>query len=234
MNYDIRGFVEVSFLDWAGEVCSILFLPHCNFRCPYCHNKDLVLTPDTVPRIPEADVFPRLRKQKKWIKGVVVTGGEPTLNPRLPELLEALHRYGLKVKLDSNGSRPEILRDLIRLKLVDYMVMDVKAPLEKDKMDAVTGIDAPLEAMEESIRLIMESGLEHQFRTTFCPKFLTFEDLMSIGESIRGANVWTLQNFHNERTLDPSLADVEPIEADELESFGPKLEHFVKKIQIIA
>ncbi|HUT02513.1 MAG TPA: anaerobic ribonucleoside-triphosphate reductase activating protein [bacterium] len=233
MNYDIRGFVEVSFLDWVGAVCSIIFLPNCNFRCPYCHNADLVLRPKEVPRVPEAVIFPKLRKQKKWIEGVVVTGGEPTLSPTLPDLLSSLHRYGLKVKLDSNGSRPDVLRDMINEGLVDYAVIDVKAPLDKGKMDAVTGIDAPLDAISESIEFIRGCGLPHQFRTTFCPKFLTFDDLELIGDAIRGADVWTVQNFKNEKTLDPGLAEVSPVDGAELLSLRPRLARFVKRFQIV-
>ncbi len=233
MNYNIRGYVEVSFLDWVGAVCSIIFLPNCNFRCPYCHNAELVLHPEKVPRIPEAEIFPRLRRQKKWIEGVVVTGGEPTLSPTLPDLLRSLHKYGLKVKLDTNGSRPDVLRSLIEKKLLDYAVMDVKAPLERAKMDAVTGVTASLEAIEKSIEIMKSCGLPHQFRTTFCPKFLTFDDLDRIGEAIRGADVWTIQNFRNKNTLDPSLATVEPMDGEELLALRPRLERFVKRLQII-
>ena len=233
MNYDIRGFVEVSFLDWAGAVCSIIFLPNCNLRCPYCHNAELVLHPNNVPRIPEVEIFPRLRKQKRWIEGVVVTGGEPTLSPTLPDLLHSLHKYGLKVKLDSNGTKPDVLKRLIEKNLIDYAVMDVKAPLEQAMMDAVTGVTAPLDAIEESIETMKSCGLPHQFRTTFCPKFLTFDDLDRIGEAIRGADIWTIQNFKNENTLDPSLAAVEPTDGAELLALRPRLEHFVKKLQII-
>lgn len=234
MNYNIRGFKEVSFLDWAGAVCSIIFLPNCNFRCPYCHNAQLVLDPGSVPRIQEADIFSRLRKQKRWIEGVVVTGGEPTLSPTLPQLLASIHKYGLKVKLDTNGSRPDVLKALFDKHLVDYAVMDIKAPLQKDKMDAVTGIDAPLDRIAESIRLIMASGLPHQFRTTFCPRFLTSDDLNLIGETIRGAQVWTVQNYNNENTLDPSLISVLPVDGEELLALRPRLEHFVERLQIIS
>ena len=233
MNYNIRGFVEVSFLDWVGAVCSIIFLPNCNFRCPYCHNAELVLHPEKVQRIAEADVFSRLRRQKKWIEGVVVTGGEPTLSPTLPDLLRSLHKYGLKVKLDTNGSRPDVLRSLIEKKLIDYAVMDVKAPLEQAKMDAVTGVTAPLDAIKESIEIVKSCGLPHQFRTTFCPKFLTLDDLDRIGEAIRGADVWTVQNFRNKNTLDPSLAAVEPMDGEELLALRPRLERFVNRLQII-
>ena len=234
MNYNIRGFMEVSFLDWVGAVCSIIFLPDCNFRCPYCHNAELVLHPNKLPSIPEAHVFARLRKQKKWIEGVVVTGGEPTLSPALPDLLRSLKRYGLKVKLDTNGSRPDVLSELTGEKLIDYAVMDVKAPLEQAKMDAVTGVGAPLNSIAESIEFVRACGLPHQFRTTFCPKFLTFEDLDQIGEAIRGADVWTIQNFKNKDTLDPSLANLEPIDGEELLALRPRLEQFVKRLQIIS
>ena len=233
MNYDIRGFIEVSFLDWAGTVCSIIFLPHCNFRCPYCHNPELVLTPAEVPRVYEADVFPKLRKQKGWIEGVVVTGGEPTLNPKLQALLQAIHNYGLKVKLDTNGSRPEVLRELVKRGLVDHLVMDVKAPLDKAKMDAVTGIDAPIDKISESIEFLKSSGLPHQFRTTFCPVFLDYDDLLSIGEAVRGADVWTVQNFRPGKTLDPSLSEAEPANSQEMRSFEPELKRFVKRLQVI-
>lgn len=234
MNYNIRGFIEVSFLDWLDAVCSIIFLPHCNFRCPYCHNADLVLRPEALPRIPEVEVFSRLRHQKQWIEGVVVTGGEPTLSPTLPQLLKSIHKYGLKVKLDTNGSQPEVIARLIRDHLVDYAVMDVKAPLQKDKMDAVCGVDAPIDAIKESIKIIMGAGIDHQFRTTFCPKFLTFEDLLPIAETIRGANLWTIQNFNNRNTLDPSLEAVEPVSASALRAQARRLAHFVRRLEVIA
>src|SRR4030067_3759239 len=122
----IKGFLETSLSDWPGRLCSVLFLPHCNFRCPYCHNHSLVFHPDQYSSVLLKDIFARLHSFKGWIDGVCVTGGEPTLHPDLPLLIQEIKHNGFLVKLDTNGSNPEMLEKLIEKGEVDFISMDVK------------------------------------------------------------------------------------------------------------
>lgn len=126
----IKGFIETSFLDWRGLISAVLFLPGCNFACPYCHNFTLVSDPDSLMSLPLDSVLDRLRPFVGWIDGVVVSGGEPTLHPGLEELLGLIHQEGFQVKLDTNGYRPEVVKRVVEAGLVDMVAMDVKAPLE--------------------------------------------------------------------------------------------------------
>jgi pyruvate formate lyase activating enzyme len=125
---EIKGFIDVSLSDWDGRVSSVIFLPGCNFRCPFCYNTKLVLQPEAMPTITILQVEDYLEGNRKWIDGVVVTGGEPTLHKDLPDLCEKLKKMRLHVKVDTNGTSPEVIRKLVDKKLVDYVALDVKAP----------------------------------------------------------------------------------------------------------
>ena len=125
----IKGFIKTSFLDWPGQVCSVVFLGGCGFRCRACHNPQLVLDPASLPDFPLEEIFQYLEQRAGWIDGVTVTGGEPTSDRHLPDLLKAFRLRRLKIKLDTNGSRPDVLEKLIANDLVDAVFMDVKAPL---------------------------------------------------------------------------------------------------------
>ncbi|MBU2547522.1 MAG: anaerobic ribonucleoside-triphosphate reductase activating protein, partial [Proteobacteria bacterium] len=127
---DIKGFLETSFIDWPGQVASVLFLAGCNFRCPFCHNHGLVLRPDDYPGLSWNSIRDRLARFPGWIDGVVITGGEPTLSPGLADLAREIKDMGFQVKLDTNGGRPEVLAGLIEADLLDHVAMDVKGPLD--------------------------------------------------------------------------------------------------------
>ena len=131
---EIKGFLETSFVDWADKICSVLFLPYCNFRCPYCHNHELILSPDRFETLDWDVIRGRLQSLAGWLDGVCVTGGEPTLHPDLPNLLTAIKALGLPVKLDTNGTRPQVLRFLVTEGLVDFVAMDIKGPLEPEQV----------------------------------------------------------------------------------------------------
>jgi pyruvate formate lyase activating enzyme len=176
----IGGMQACSLSDYPGRVATVVFTQGCNFRCPFCHNGSLLsLTPST-PAIDEIDLLLRLQARRTLIDAVVVSGGEPTLHNDLPEFLEKLHALDLAVKLDTNGSQPDMLKAIVRSGLIDFIAMDVKAPFAA--YDMLAGVHVPLEVIKDSIKFIAASGLEHMFRTTFIAEQLTLDDV----EMIRG------------------------------------------------
>ena len=156
MDYPIKGFLETSFSDWPGKISSVLFLPSCNFRCRYCHNHDLVLRPDKYLNFPWEAILGGLQKRRGWIDGVCLTGGEPSLHSSLLPLIReiksakdlTLSGEPLAIKLDTNGTHPEVLEGLIDEGLIDYVAMDLKAPLRADRYAAITGVPLEEEQME--------------------------------------------------------------------------------------
>jgi anaerobic ribonucleoside-triphosphate reductase activating protein len=147
--FPVKGFIETSFLDWKDHLSSVFFTGGCNFRCPFCHNSDLVLNHDRLLDIPEEQILGNLRKFRKWIDRVVVTGGEPTLQKGLPVFAERLKREGYKVKLDTNGSHPEVIKDLVSAGLIDCIAMDIKGPITG--YDRWCGTTVDRDKIEESI-----------------------------------------------------------------------------------
>jgi pyruvate formate lyase activating enzyme len=207
---EIKGFLDVSFVDWDGKVSSVIFLPNCNFRCPFCHNVNLVLNPEKLETIPFESIEEQLKKQKGWIDGVCVTGGEPTLHSDLPELCSRLKKMGFLVKLDTNGTNPTMLKELIDRGLVDYVATDVKAPLTTEKYSGATGVKAGemLERVKESIELLLDSKMDYEFRTTVVPDLHGVDDIKQICHSLRGCRKYVLQKFDvsiGKATIDPSF-----------------------------
>lgn len=195
----IGGLQRFTLIDYPGKVAAIVFTQGCNLRCPYCYNRSLVLPEFFGAPLPQAEIFAFLESRKGRLDGVVVTGGEPTVHPDLPQFLRAIREMGFLVKLDTNGACPEILEEVIREGLVDYIAMDVKAPLPK--YPEVTGSGIAPEKIQRSIALILESGLEHEFRTTVVKEMLTPEDIVETARLIRGASRYALQRFMATETL---------------------------------
>jgi len=198
---EIKGFVETSLCDWDGCISSVVFLPRCNFRCPFCQNGELILDWEKLPTVELDTVKAYLAAHSDWIDGVVVTGGEPTLWDDLPSLLETFKGQGMKVKLDTNGSRPEAVRGLIRKGLVDFIAMDIKAPLD-ERYNEAAGVKAPLENLKESIELIQDFGDAYEFRTTLVPGLVGEGEIRLIAEAVEGAGRLVLQRFVPENSLD--------------------------------
>ncbi|MDD1746376.1 MAG: anaerobic ribonucleoside-triphosphate reductase activating protein, partial [Methanomassiliicoccales archaeon] len=161
----IAGFNRTSLLDWDGCVSAVIYLPGCNFRCPFCHNRELVLTPEVYEEIPLEFIEEYVRENSEFLDGIVVTGGEPTIHRDLPELVKRIKALGMKVKLDTNGTNPEMLKDLIYAGLLDYVAMDLKAPLD-ESYDDLAGAKVDLSKVKRSIEIIMGSGIDYEFRTT--------------------------------------------------------------------
>ena len=207
---DVKGFVDLSFVDWDGKVSSVIFLPNCNFRCPFCHNVNLVLNPEGIETIPFEYINEQLTNQKGWIDGVCITGGEPTLHKDLPELCSKIKQMGFLVKLDTNGTNPAMLKELIQKNLIDYAAMDVKAPLTPEKYSKAIGVNAEklLEKVKESINLLMNSAIDYEFRTTVVPSIHDSKDIKQICNSLKGCKKYVLQKFDvniGQTVLDPTF-----------------------------
>lgn len=219
----IKGFLEVSFVDWPGKVASVLFLPRCNFRCPFCHNHALVMNPAGHEDIPCTYILARLAELEGWVDGVCISGGEPTIHPRLPSLIEEIKGLGLLVKLDTNGSRPHVLQALVEDGLVDCVAMDIKAPLDEMSYARAAGAPVDLEKIRESISFLKKGKVEYYFRTTVVPALHKGEDLLHLAHHLSGSSSLTLQNFNPEDPLDPHLKGTAPYTEEWLQEMGEKI-----------
>lgn len=200
----IGGLQKFTLIDYPGKVACILFTQGCNFRCGYCHNPELVIPEKFCPAISEESVFKFLQERREYLQGVVVSGGEPTIHGDLLDFIRKIKQIGYAVKLDTNGSQPHMLNRLIQEKLVDFIAMDVKAPL--DKYEEVAGVSINADKIKESIELIMRSGIEYQFRTTVMKAFCSAQDIREIRQMIKGSSCYLLQKGRlNEKILDKSL-----------------------------
>jgi len=217
----IVGLQKLSLIDYPGKLCATVFTAGCNFRCPYCNNVDVVLHPQRLPIIPEREVLNLLHRRQGFLDGLCVGGGEPTLHRPLPLFLHKAKSLRVLVKLDTNGSKPRMLRKLMEEGLVDYIAMDVKAPLRR--YAEVVRFDVDIDAVKQSIRLLRRGGVDHEFRTTVVPVLLDGDDLEEIARALRGSNRYVLQQFKPGRTLCTEYADVEPYTAAELRAFRDRV-----------
>jgi len=220
---NIKGFLETSFIDWPGRSCAVLFLGGCNFRCPFCHNHPLVLAPEDLLSLDPEEVLARLRPLRTWLGGVCVSGGEPTLSAGLPELLRLLKREGFPVKLDTNGSRPAILAELLADGLIDMVAMDVKAPLEQKLYDRCCGVKVDLTRIRESIELLKGSEVSHQFRMTVVPGFHDRAAVRRWHRDLGGDTGIKLQNFSPHSVLSPAATGEKRFSEKEFAELLPTL-----------
>jgi pyruvate formate lyase activating enzyme len=194
---NIGGFLPLSLSDYPGRVAAVVFTQGCNFRCPFCHNGDLIPRVRSAGKsLSEEDVLRRLEARRRQLDGVVVSGGEPTLQDDLLQFVQALKRLGYLVKLDTNGSRPGVLAALLREAIVDYVAMDVKAPL--DGYSRLAGVEVQPGVIQASIELLAGSGIEHEFRTTVVGPLLDDEDMGAIRTLIPAGSTYRLQPFRPE------------------------------------
>jgi len=225
----IGGLHKLSLIDYPGKLSAVVFTRGCNFRCPYCHNPELIES-NGGDIIEEDKILSFLDERKGKLDGVVVTGGEPTLQSDIVEFLERIKRLGFFVKLDTNGSYPERIKELIDRKLLDYIAMDIKAPLYKYNRTTLTSIDT--ERIVESIHLIMNSGIDYEFRTTVVRSLLSRDDFPKIGEMIKSAKLFVLQEFRPTKTLDPDFLKETSYTKRELEEISISLKELVSKVII--
>ena len=189
---DFVGIDKFSLLDFEDKVSCVLFCKPCNFRCPFCHNGTTVLEADTV--IPFDDILEYLQSRKGLIDAVVVSGGEPTLMPDLKEKIQALKQLGFLIKLDTNGTNPDTIKDLYESNLIDYVAMDIKNSF--DKYPLTTGTKCvDINKIKQSVNYLMTSGIDYEFRTTLIDEFHKEDDIKQMAEEIKGAKRMYLQKF---------------------------------------
>ncbi len=227
----IGGLQKLSLQDYPDHVSAIIFTLGCNFRCHFCYNPRLVVLQKDYSLISEDSLFGFLNERVKKLDSVVITGGEPTMHQDLSEFIKKIRALGYLIKLDTNGTNPEMLKNLIKEKLINYIAMDIKAPI--DKYQAVTGVDLPLVNIEKSIILIKENGLPYEFRSTIIPKFHKAEDIKKMGELIKDADKWYLQKFKSDIDLVNGKFKGERSYTDkEMEELSKIGKSYVKKCEI--
>ncbi len=194
----IGGFTKQSLIDWEEKVAAVVFTKGCNFRCGFCHNPELVY-PELIKKtedIPEQTIFDYLSTRKNWLDGVVITGGEPTLQSDLKDFIERIKKMGFAVKLDTNGSSPIVLNELLKANLLDYVAMDIKTVFEIEAYQNICDIKDQqlLIKVKESVEILKESNIDYQLRTTVVPKYHTQEMICKLQKQFSYCN-YKLQEY---------------------------------------
>lgn len=223
----IGGFQKVSLIDYPGRISAVVFTQGCNFRCPFCHNPELVDPERYEDLIPEAEILSFLQRRRGRLDAVVITGGEPTMHPGLVPFIIRLRAMGFQVKLDTNGALPDPIGEMLDRKLLDYVAMDLKAPLER--YSEVTKTKTDQQRIQRSISLIMGSGVDYEFRTTAVKSLLSPADIELIGRLIPGAKRFVLQKFVPTKTLDRNCLGESSYTDGELKAIVEKLGSMVEK-----
>ena len=215
---EIKGIEKFSSRDFPGHISSTVFLGGCTFRCPYCHNADLVLRPETIQSMAADCLLSYLDGRKGWLEAICFTGGEPLLHEDIEDIIRVVRERGLLVKLDTNGSFPDRLEALLGFGLLDWVAMDIKAPLERYR--EVTRSNVDIEKIVRSADIIRGSGVRQTFRTTVVPGLVGKDDVIEIGKWLNGAAHYVIQQFVPQTTIDPAYLEVRPYGRPELEEIG--------------
>ncbi len=226
----IYGFQKLTLLDYPEHIAATVFTGACNFRCPFCHNGELVLVEKDTPQFSEEEIFAHLNKRKGMLQGVCITGGEPTLQPDLEAFIRRVKDLGYLVKLDTNGYRPDVLKNLLDEELLDYVAMDVKAsPANYGVAAGVPGIDlAPIFA---SIELLKQSNIPYEFRTTVVKGIHVAEEFEEIGKLLAGASAYFIQSYkESDNILSPG--NYSSYTKEELECMAKIVEKYVDKVSL--
>jgi len=224
----IKYIQKTCLIDFPGKVSCVVFLGGCNFRCGFCHNPDLV--ENKIPDISEQEVFDFLEKRKKWIDGVVISGGEPLLYDEISSFVEKIKKMGYLIKIDTNGTNPRLLKRLIDKNLVDYIAMDIKNSLDKYKETVEAEVN--LDDIKKSVELIKNSSLDYEFRTTIVPSLHTKEDIERIGTWLKGAKKFVIQNFRPKNCLDKEFEKKKSFSKEILEEFKAIVSKFIDNVEI--
>jgi pyruvate formate lyase activating enzyme len=221
----IGGLQKFSMIDYPDKIACIVFTQGCNFRCSYCHNPELVEPKLFVEPMAEDLFFDFLKERIGKLDAVVITGGEPTLQYDLIEFIKKVRDLGFLIKLDTNGTNPDMLKEILDQKLVNYVAMDIKAPL-KD-YEKITGVPADVKKIKKSIELVMNSGVDYEFRTTLVKNLLSLDDLKKIGEEIKGAKRYFLQKFIPTKTVKADMMQEQSFSDEEIEEAKKQLNKLV-------
>jgi pyruvate formate lyase activating enzyme len=208
-DIQIKGLIKSSFLDWDGKVVTTIYLPRCNFKCPFCHNWELTDHPENFENVSLSSLDRHLRENRDFLDGVCITGGEPTLYKGLSKFIRHIKDLDLLVKLDTNGTQPDLINELIENKDVDYIAMDVKAPLT-DKYDQLSGVRTDISRIKKTVEILMNSKIDYEFRVTVVPTLLDESDIEELSKSLSGAKKFVFQQFVPDHARDESLRTVKP------------------------
>ena len=222
----IGGLQKFSLIDYPDKISAIVFTQGCNFLCPYCHNPELVKPELFQEPITEEELFNFLKKRKGQLEAITITGGEPCLQSDLLGFLRKIKEMGYVVKLDTNGSFPQTLNEVIAQNLIDYLAIDVKASLEK--YETTVRVPFATEKIVESIKIALSSGINCEFRTTMVKSLLNGDDLRKIGALIKGARLYVLQKFIPSKVLEPKFLHEESYSDEEFEEFRKMMLNYVK------
>jgi len=214
----IKGMLPMSMLDWEGQLVTTIFLGGCNLRCPFCHNAQLAVRANDLPDIPWDNIVEALSAKAGWVDGVCITGGEPTISNSLPEILHYMAALRLKVKLDTNGTKPQVLKNIIEDRLIHAVALDIKTSF--DKYSIATRVPNISDSLKESIGLLIEAEtkgiIETEFRTTVVPTIVERDDVLQIAKYLGGAGAkrYTLQQFNPKTVMEPSSGNIKPYHQD--------------------
>jgi len=225
---NIIGIEKSSFIDYPNNICSVIFTGGCNFRCSYCHNSSAVN--NIGDRIDEEEVINFFKKRKKFVDALCISGGEPTLQNDLYKFICRVKEEGFLIKLDTNGTNPNLLRRLIDEKLIDYVAMDIKAPLYK--YSSVTQTNINLHDIEESINILLENKVDYEFRTTICKELLNVEDIKTIANELKGCKTYVLQNFRDGETVLGGKNKFTSYKTEELQEIETSISKVLNKVII--
>jgi len=231
----IAGLQKNTLIDYPEKIAAIVFLAGCNFRCPWCYSSELVLPVKIMkqPRISEKEVFEFLETRKGLLDGVVICGGEPTINKDLPKFIEKIKAMGFAVKLDTNGSNPKMLKELVDLGLIDYVAMDIKIAPENSVYKNIMTEGITMENIKESVEFLKQGNVDFEFRTTCVPTIHKKEDFLEIAKWIGGPNIkYYLQNFVGQKTIDPEFEKVKPFPKEFLEEVAKEISSQFKICQL--
>lgn len=233
----IGGLQKITLIDFPGRIACTVFLSGCNYRCPWCHNPELVLSKliEKHSPISSKDFFQFLKERRNLLEGVCIGGGEPTLNNDLIKFCQKIKKFGYQIKLDTNGSNPEMLKDLIERKLIDYIAIDIKAP-KKKYLEAI-GFKGCLDnylldKIQESINILKNGEIDYEFRTTLIPNLLNREDILSITQWIRPAKRYVLQNFRAGKTISAEFEKLKPFSEEFLFSLKKTITPFFEIVEL--
>ncbi len=231
---DIRGLIKSSFNEWEGRISAVVFTAHCNWRCPYCHGAALVLEPDSLPPIPVEEVMAFVKERGDWIDGIAITGGEPTLQPDLPEFIREIKKK-LPVKLETNGTNPQVIKHLLDEKLLDCLCLDYKAPLD-DALLGLTSVPesvAAIDKVSESYKLArsVAGDIEVEFHTTLCPTFIDVETIRRMASQLDCPNgLWVMQQYEIDvEMLDKPVAGSDRFSHEQLADLEAAAKEFHQK-----
>ena len=226
----IRGLQKTSLIDYPGKIAATIFLGGCNLRCNYCYNKELVF-PTKEKSIPEQEVLAFLRKRKNVLDGVCITGGEPTIHQELPMFLKKIKDNNYKIKLDTNGTNPEMVAMLIKHHLIDYLAMDIKA--SEETYQRVTSVQADMKKIKQTVQLLKNSHTHYELRMTIIPSITTMKEIKNVAQWTKGCTQFYLQQFKpTDKIMDTSILQYKPHPEREIKKFKKELAKTIPKVEI--